>query len=338
MANWSKNKTLPANINSGNEYAVDDNVSLEDLNAITNNSFYAMEKADEAKSQAEIAYQEAHSAFLSDNYHPNLLINGDFRVNQRGQASYTGTSFVYTIDRWFVNRISNLTINSDKSITITNPNNYGILGQRIEDYEKFKGKKLALTVKISAISITTGSPKISIRDGVSATTTNITGVGTFTVTRTINSNATLLEVRAFYNDSTSSSDAVVTIEYAKLEIGEIATPFSPRPYAEELAMCQRYYQKFAQGTILYGRTGYNTDTSCYLFTPLPVTMRTKYTTSITGDLFVYGKGQRNIPTNFAFNNQSLNGFRFTADIPAGIGAKEVVVLEGANVELDAEIY
>ena len=59
MANWSKNKTLPANINNGNEYAVDDNVSLENLNAITNNSFYAVDKAEEA-------YTEAHSAFMNN--------------------------------------------------------------------------------------------------------------------------------------------------------------------------------------------------------------------------------------------------------------------------------
>ena len=30
---------------------------------------------------------------------PNLLINGDFRVNQREQPSYSGTN-IYTVDRW----------------------------------------------------------------------------------------------------------------------------------------------------------------------------------------------------------------------------------------------
>lgn len=29
----------------------------------------------------------------------------------------------------------------------------------------------------------------------------------------------------------------------KLELGSVATPFVPRPYGEELALCQRYYQR-----------------------------------------------------------------------------------------------
>ena len=39
-----------------------------------------------------------------------------------------------------------------------------------------------------------------------------------------------------------NEDINIDIEYVKLEMGELATPLSPRPYAEELAMCQRYYQ------------------------------------------------------------------------------------------------
>ena len=34
----------------------------------------------------------------------------------------------------------------------------------------------------------------------------------------------------------------VTIEWAKLELGEVATPYVPRLYAEELQLCKRYYQ------------------------------------------------------------------------------------------------
>ena len=37
--------------------------------------------------------------------------------------------------------------------------------------------------------------------------------------------------------------ANTSIEWAKFEIGSVATALSPRPYAEELAMCQRYYEK-----------------------------------------------------------------------------------------------
>lgn len=35
------------------------------------------------------------------------------------------------------------------------------------------------------------------------------------------------------------------IEWTKLEPGTMTTPFISRPYAEELALCQRYYEVFA---------------------------------------------------------------------------------------------
>ena len=62
MAQWSKQKAESANINGGNEYAVGDVVSREQLNAITNNSFYASDKADNAVATANSANQTAQNA------------------------------------------------------------------------------------------------------------------------------------------------------------------------------------------------------------------------------------------------------------------------------------
>ena len=39
--------------------------------------------------------------------------------------------------------------------------------------------------------------------------------------------------------SVSNNDVV---NWVKLEVGSVATPFIPRLYAEELALCQRYYE------------------------------------------------------------------------------------------------
>ena len=36
----------------------------------------------------------------------------------------------------------------------------------------------------------------------------------------------------------------IDIEYVKLEIGQVATPFVNRPIANELNICNRYYQKY----------------------------------------------------------------------------------------------
>lgn len=284
----------------------------------------------DATKVAQIETNKNNIAQLSN---PNLLINGDFRVNQRGKTSYTGNN-TYTADRW--QQGSGSFDYSTK--TWTPATQYSGFIQKIEDFEKFRGKTVTLSLYINSCS-TSGVFDLLINDGsnhrtLEPVTSGFNGIRTYTYT--IPQTATQLRFGLIYLGTATTDN--ISIKWVKAEIGSITTPFSPRPIAEELALCQRYYQKFGNGTILYGRTGFSADTTCVLFTPLPVTMRTKYTTSITGTLFVYGNGLTKTPTNLLFDNQSLNGFRFVADIPTGIGVKEVVVLEGATVELDAEIY
>jgi hypothetical protein len=81
----------------------------------------------------------------------NKLINGDFRINQRGGASYTGTSTIqYTLDRWWTYTTSG-TVTFSQSTSVVPPGfssslavsvttggtystggNYCLLGQSIE--------------------------------------------------------------------------------------------------------------------------------------------------------------------------------------------------------------
>lgn len=55
---WSRKKVNSEDINNGNEYIVDDDVSLEQLNAIVNNSLYASDTADTAISTANSALEQ----------------------------------------------------------------------------------------------------------------------------------------------------------------------------------------------------------------------------------------------------------------------------------------
>lgn len=57
MSAWTKNKVDSSQINGGQEYTRNDNLSLEQLNAITNNSLYAVDKADEALIKADSAFK-----------------------------------------------------------------------------------------------------------------------------------------------------------------------------------------------------------------------------------------------------------------------------------------
>lgn len=150
---------------------------------------------------------------------PNLLINPDFRINQRRQTSYNaGSTRVYTVDRWHIFDCSATVL--DDGLTVQS-NNRGWLAQKLE---KTVNGVATLSIKISEIS-----GKLSFADSMNDLT--ITSAGVYSVTLSnVNQFSMLL------HENTSA-----TIEWAKLEKGSIATPFiAPNP-AEELVKCRRYY-------------------------------------------------------------------------------------------------
>ena len=69
MAKWSKIKVNPEQINNGNEYTINDNVSIESLNGIVNNSFKAQEDAERALELATGA-NEANGTVVKINGEP----------------------------------------------------------------------------------------------------------------------------------------------------------------------------------------------------------------------------------------------------------------------------
>ncbi len=129
----------------------------------------------------------------------NLLINPDFKINQRGITNIAtpgGTgSFVYTVDRWAIDDGGAVAVNSDGTLTVN-----GTISQILENAAGDN-----VTVSLGVVSGTAS---------------------------------------ASYNDSTKkftiTADGAV-ISWAKLEYGNIATPFVPPDSANELLKCQRYY-------------------------------------------------------------------------------------------------
>ena len=88
MGAWTKNKVDSSLINGGQEYTRNDNPSLEQLNAITNNSFYAVEKADEALVKANSAF-ENNGTVVSVGGSPvaNLAFNSNPQEQLNSKAS-----------------------------------------------------------------------------------------------------------------------------------------------------------------------------------------------------------------------------------------------------------
>lgn len=179
---------------------------------------------------------------------PNLLINSDFRnpINQRNQTIYTGGAPKgYTIDRWCMgdNDFNRTVEVVSGGILITNPNT-----EYIGTFQQIFPNTLpqgdyTLSVKVASKS---GGASMSCGGSHNSTRKELdVGINTLTLnSATVNSFVFIL--------ATNSS---IKLEWAKLEAGVIATTFSPRIYAEEVALCKGYYQVI---------TLKNTEVACYL--------------------------------------------------------------------------
>lgn len=152
---------------------------------------------------------------------PNLLINPDFKINQRGSATYTESqgNKKYTVDRWAILKAT-ATKNSDGTFTVSTDKDDGYLTQPLEtrlteDY--------VITCNVSSVTGNVylgGGKGLLLKPGI-----NIYHV------------SPIQEVAIYLKPNSS-----VKLKWAKLEKGSIATPFvAPNP-ADELAKCRRFYE------------------------------------------------------------------------------------------------
>ena len=197
----------------------------------------------------------------------NLLINGDFAINQRGKAIYEDITVTsYTLDRWYVwpggdvEQVVNTSPASVKyAVRLTTRNNehiFASFNQRIENgFVALEGKPSTLsfyirsnkTGKISTVLYDEGNRTIlrSIYYQVSQANSWEKKVVTFS---TITKPAGAAGFLTFYLTNelqrflTEAGDWV-EITAVQLEIGETATEFEVMSPSTELALCQRYYER-----------------------------------------------------------------------------------------------
>ena len=258
---------------------------------------------------------------------PNLLINGDFRVNQRGKTTYQGYN-KYTVDRW-ISRSTNSTVSvTDNGLSIkaeTGTSRVGLIQQPIENPQKFSGKTVTLSTKIIGISGT-----VNLRVIVNGTYTefaDISAVGTYYFTITLPNSITSFVVGMRAVPSSS-----VQMEYIKLEGGSIATPNYPKPYAEELVTCQRYYQKARVDAC-----GFYADNSIEFSIPVS-SLRDVYTLNVVSyPNIVKNDGTGNKATSIAYSSLN-NGYIVGGFNVSGFQNYNLYYITGGIIEIDAEIY
>lgn len=210
----------------------------------------------------------------------NRLINGEFRIDQRNNYANVvignGAS-AFVADRWLVNN------QTDQSITatvVTTSNVTGIsdtesrlrvvattvaptsgvvyISQKIERVDTLATSPTAFSAYMAGgvaeavqmfLSQNFGSGGSTAVQGavngfnVTGSFVKYTALVTLasTVGKTVGARNNLEAVFAIYLRTTNA----FSIAYAQLEPGSVATPFEFRPYAVELALCQRYYETFA---------------------------------------------------------------------------------------------
>lgn len=202
----------------------------------------------------------------------NSMINGDFRIWQRGTSfSIPNSVITYHADRFFTWNGGTGTVTVSRqdfalgnTISGYEPKHYlraavssvGTstefnFGQRIEDVRSFAGQ----TITISAWMRSDANRTVSVRafqafNGSSLVITNAPSINVTTSWQRFSVTVTLPSIAG----KTIGDNSYLGIEFSlpasvqttemwgiQVEKGSIATPFEQRPIATEYAMCQRYF-------------------------------------------------------------------------------------------------
>lgn len=266
-------------------------------------------------------FQKSQQGLYSN---PNLFINGDMSVWQRG-TSFTG--YVYGCDRWLCTHSTVTQSTSTEhgvSLKVTrNVENATLVAQPVEleligSTPTVKPFNLGGTYTLSMRVLTANRVRPSIGywdssgSGLTQAATDTTldaqgsgSTGNFqTLTWTFDIDYLPISSNRCLMVGIIGETANVQVEFfeMKLERGSVATPFVPDDPATNLAKCQRYYEAAVYGGFSGGGT-YNM--SLNFFVP-----KRTVTPTVTFD----GGGTINLVTAYGFRWSGASGsFNYQAD-------------------------
>ena len=205
----------------------------------------------------------------------NLIINGEFQCWQRGNSITSNNSNKYTADRWHSGTNGSEDVVYSRQFTNTSDGTPYMrvrrtgtasgrmyLTQMMETsvLDFCRGKTVTLSFQarkhadfdatfVSRIATQTNqSPRDdTVVQNNDVTRTLTTSFQTFTQSLTLTSSsnsANGFRVEFVVEDgANSSSNYYYEVRDVQLEIGSVATPIEHRSFAEELHLCERYYQQ-----------------------------------------------------------------------------------------------
>ena len=172
----------------------------------------------------------------------NLLMNPDFRINQRGKSEY---STGYTVDRWYISTDKCKAAPESDGIRLTASvalaSNTHAFWQNLEFPPA--GGEYTLSLNVPEVS---GVWSARIRtvnasgDYVDSYYTSLLHKGVNKVSVDLSEGEYISAVSVGINAGTEVGNSV-KLAWVKLELGSAATPFVPPDPATELLKCQRYF-------------------------------------------------------------------------------------------------
>jgi len=194
------------------------------------------------------------------------LINGNFDIAQRG-TTFDNPNNLYALDRWYVEDAADLNVKIMQSTTIPNSKSkyslraevmtatggvgaYTNMSQQIENFSFLAGQTVTLSCMVKCDAGATAM--LFVDDGATSTQSSLFSGTTWTlvtVTKTIVSANTRLKLTVRFTRAGLDVGVGVNFSQAKLNIGTLALPFSPKSVAQELQDCKRYFQQRSIGTI-----------------------------------------------------------------------------------------
>lgn len=298
----------------------------------------------------------------------NIIINGDFQVSQRGDYSSASNlvESTYFVDRWRTRNSNSMTATKTHSTrkVALNQTSAGTgsirIDQKIEiiDNEQYTDKYMTLSADVKSND---SNARIAVyHQGWDPKNTQHSGGGgwerltlTFWTGTLVTGNEFSIQLGIDGDSSANVSiaaGAYVEIKNVQLEFGKVATPFEHRSYGEELALCQRYFEKSLADSIAASTVA---TTACTLlgvaFTSTKIRTQTEYKVSKratptvttvpslsagTGTQWGYYNGTWNAgATSVAQGNQNC----FSVDVTAsGVAITKAYLIDG-NWYADAEL-
>ena len=250
---------------------------------------------------------------------PNLLLNSNFEVDQRGRGTYTNntTKPTYTLDRWMsIN--TKVVYNIDGTATITSLATTDTSSWLKQILEHAINDTCTLSCNITAV---TGNAYLYNQAKGKKI---VKGLNTVTLSYLKEASIELKQ------------GASITIEWIKLEKGSKATAYVAPNYTEELQKCMMYYN-----VVNTPLNGYFT-TQMYIGCEAIANMRTKPTIKCVGNFWIYYYERNNKYKFSDFPNIVLTKYSEITipSVPSSVTPQNMTVIfdEDSYIELDAEVY